>query len=85
MLHDHFIDRDDAEKDMIALKGARLGSKRLIGETVMAYTYGRLAEYAAEIERYYEPVFDNPEFACSEDDTFDDEFPDDDGRFDAYA
>lgn len=85
MLHDHFIDRDETEKDMIALKGARLGSKRLIGETVMAYTYGRLAEYAAEIERYYEPVFDNPEFACSEDDTFDDEFPDDDGRFDAYA
>lgn len=85
MLHDRFIDRDEAEKDLIALKGARLGSERLIGETVMAYTYGRLAEYAAEIEQYYEPVFDDPEFACSADDTFDDELPDDDGRFDAYA
>lgn len=81
LLHDHFIDRDEAEKDMIALKGARLGSKRLIGETVMAYTYGRLAEYAAEIEQYYEPIFDDPEFAAS----FDNEAPDDDGRFDAYV
>lgn len=81
MLHDHLIERDEAEKDMIALQGARLGSKRLIGETVMAYTYGRLAGYAAEIEQYYEPVFDDPEFAAS----FDDGFPDDDGRFDAYV
>lgn len=73
MMQDHYIETDEGFKDMIALKGARLGSEKLIGATVMAYTYGRLTEFGREIEQYYEPVFDQ------------EETPDDDGRFDAYA
>lgn len=80
MVHDHYIDKDEAFKDMLALQGARAGSKKLLGETVMAYTYGRLTEFAAEIERYYEPVFD-----AEDADSTDGEVPDDDGRFDAYV
>lgn len=94
LIHDHYIDRPQDFQDMIALHGARLGSGKLLGETVMAYTYGRLTEFASEIEQLYVPVFDKEE--DEEFDKFlnedepedlpdDDEYPDDDGRFDAYV
>lgn len=68
--------------DQLALRGARYGSKRLLNETVIAYTQGRLTAFAAEIEQYYVPVFDRGD-GEPEDDS--DELPDDDGRFDAYV
>lgn len=83
MVRNHYIDEDENFRDMLALQGARLESKKLIGETVIAYTYGRLTEFAAEIEQYYEPVFDGPE--DDEDCASGDGLPDDDGRFDAYV
>ena len=60
---------------MLALKGARLGSRHLLDQTVIIHTQGRLEEFAEEIENYYDPIFDD-----ESDDT-----PDDDGRFDAWA
>ena len=81
MVHDHYIDIDLQFSDMIALNGARLGSRKLLNETVMIYTYGRLTEFASEIEQYYAPVFD----ADDDDTNVDDSVPDDDGRFDAWA
>lgn len=89
MVHDHYIDVDLHTRHMLALNGARLGSRKLLNETVMAHTYGYLDEFSAEIEQYYDPIFDdepdssdgNP--VSSDDDC--DNTPDDDGRFDAWA
>ena len=61
MVKYHYVDKDENFKDMCALYGTRLGSKALLSETVMAYTYGRLTEFASEIEQYYCPIFDNEE------------------------
>ena len=43
---------------------------------MILHTYGNLQEFTEEIEKYYAPIFDGET---------DDEQPDDDGRFDAYA
>lgn len=75
MVYYHDKDLDLHEHDMLALKGARLGSRHLLDQTVIIHTYGRLEEYAEEIETYYDPIFDAEP----------DEAPDDDGRFDAWA
>ena len=75
MVYYHDKDLDLHEHDMLALKGARLGSRHLLDQTVIIHTYGRLGEYAEEIETYYDPIFDAEP----------DEAPDDDGRFDAWA
>ena len=88
MVHDHYIDAELSFVDNLALNGARLGSKKLLAETVMAYTHGRLTEFAAEIEQYYCPIFDSDDFTIddtSNDDNDTPEPPDDDGRFDAWA
>lgn len=93
MIHNHYIDKPQEFKDMIALYGARKDSRKLLNETVMAYTYGRLTEYAAEIEQYYVPVFDKEEDdgeyevggATDSADGTDNDERDDDGRFDAYV
>ena len=75
MVYYHDKDLDLHEHDMLALKGARLGSRHLLDRTVIIHTEGRLDDYAEEIEAYYDPIFD----AGS------DEAHDDDGRFDAWA
>lgn len=88
----HYVEVSQENTDQCALQGARLGSESMIAETVIAYSQGRLTDYAEEIETYYAPVFDampqadpkkdsdrNPE----DEDT--DDHPDDDGRFDAYV
>ena len=94
MMHDHLIDRPLDYVDSIALQGARCGSKRLLAETVIIHQEGRLAEYADEIERFYDPIFDAPEFSLDNDEDWrdvideqfgDDEPEDDDGRYDAWA
>lgn len=87
------VERSQEEADEIALKGARLDSKYLLAEAVIAFTQGRLQEHADEINRYYEPIFDSEDFfdgwSAPENDTWvhidDDDLPDDDGRFDAYS
>lgn len=87
------VERSQEEADEIALKGARLDSKYLLAEAVIAFTQGRLQEHADEISRYYEPIFDSDDFfdrwSAPENDTWvhidDDDLPDDDGRFDAYS
>lgn len=84
MVHDHLKDVEQDFSDMLAISGARLGSKRLLAATVIAYTHGRLTEYASEIEQYYEPIFDDPAFTLDTDDAPDDA-PDDDGRYDAWV
>ena len=81
MIHKHYIDKPLEFKDMLALQGGRNGSQRLLSETVIAYTQGRLTDYAAEIEQYYVPLFDKE----NKDDTQDNDPVDDDGRFDAYV
>ena len=91
MANHHLKDVEQDFSDMLALNGARLGSKKMLAATVAAYTHGRLTEYAGEIEQYYEPVFDNPAFTLDDDspcpaaDDDTDEYPDDDGRFDAWV
>ncbi len=94
MMHGHLIDRPLDYVDSIALKGARCGSKRLLAETVIIHQEGRLSEYTDEIERFYDPIFDAPEFTLDDDDDWrdiideqfgDDEPEDDDGRYDAWA
>lgn len=87
MVHDHYIYAEQSFCDHLAINGARLGSKKFLAETVMAYTHGRLTEYAAEIEQYYCPVFDSDGFTINDDNEGDEtpEPTDDDGRFDAWA
>ena len=94
MMHDHLIDRPLNYVDSIALQGARCGSKKLLAETVIIHQEGRLTEYADEIERFYDPIFDAPEFSLDNDDDWrevideqlsGDEHEDDDGRYDAWA
>lgn len=87
------VERSQEEADEISLNGARLDSKYLLAEAVIAFTQGRLQEHADEISRYYEPIFDSEDFfdgwSAPENDTWvhidDDDLPDDDGRFDAYS
>jgi hypothetical protein len=45
-------------------------------QVVAIYKSGRLTDFAAEIEQYYLPVVEAMD---------DDDMPDDDGRYDAYA
>lgn len=94
MMHFHDIDRPLDYIDDIALRGARNGSKHLLAEVVIAKQEGRLKKYAEEIEKYYEPIFDSPDFKLDEnwntiaedyDDDDDDDFEEDDGRYDAWA
>lgn len=75
MVYYHDKDVDLQFRDMLALKGTRLGSRHLLNQTVIAHTEGRLDDYATKIERYYDPVFDDDG----------NDLPDDDGRFDAWA
>ena len=87
------VKHSQEEADEIALKGARLDSKYLLAEAVIAFTQGRLQEHADEISRYYEPIFDSEDFfdgwSAPDNDAWvhidDDDLPDDDGRFDAYS
>ena len=69
--------------DLCMINGARLHSKKLIVETVNAYKRGRLTRFAGEIEMYHIPAYD----AIPDDEPLDDEddYPDDDGRFDPWA
>lgn len=78
----HDIDLPIEKVDTIALLGARSGSMKLLGRTVIAYGEGRLTEHAAEIEKYYVPIFDAQENDPGND--IPDDALDDDGRFDAY-
>ncbi|MBR7129214.1 MAG: hypothetical protein IKD05_02945, partial [Tidjanibacter sp.] len=59
-----------------AVEGARLGSEFLMRQVVGRYKSGQLTDWAAEIEQYYLPVV-----AAMDDE----DLPDDDGRYDAYA
>ena len=59
-----------------AIEGARLGSEFLMHQVVGRYRSGQLTDWAAEIEQYYLPVV-----AAMDDE----DLPDDDGRYDAYA
>ncbi|MBR1929124.1 MAG: hypothetical protein IJ834_05225 [Paludibacteraceae bacterium] len=89
MMHDHIIDRPLDYQDSIAIEGARCGSIRLLAETVIIHQQGRLSEYADEIEKYYEPIFDAPDFnlgeAWDEDYLDENEKDENDGKYDAWA
>lgn len=56
MVQEGYIDADQSFCDHLAINGTRLGSDKLLTETVKAYKQGRLTEYAAEIEQYYYPL-----------------------------
>ncbi len=79
MVRGGLVEKDLGFRDMCALQGARLGNRKMLSETVVAYSQGRLSEYADEIESLYAPVFDSPDGDGADD------IPDDDGRYDAYA
>ena len=101
MMHDHLIDRPLDYMDSLAILGARWDSKRLLAETVIAHQQGRLQDCDEEITKYYDPIFDAPDFTLDndedwmgvidglldddEEDTGDEAFLDDDGRYDAWA
>ena len=78
MVRCHDKDMLFTEHDLLALKGTRLGSRKLLNETVVAHTMGRLEEHAAEIEQYYDPIFDNEEEE-------EEKAGDADGKFDAWV
>ena len=69
--------------DLCMINGARLHDARLLVATVEAYKHGRLTRFAREIEMFHIPAYD----AIPDDEPLDDEddYPDDDGRFDAWA
>lgn len=69
--------------ELCMINGARLHNKKLIVETVEAYKRGRLTRFAREIEMYHIPAYD----AIPDDEPLDeeDDYPDDDGRNDAWA
>ena len=86
MLRCKEVTGENSEETMYvyALLGARLQSKRMIVETVEAYKRGHLTQFAAEIEMYHIPAYN----AIPDDEELDDdedELPDDDGRYDAWA
>lgn len=83
MMFDGIIDKPIHFRDFVSLRGARLDSELLIDEVVRAYRAGRMERYASEIEEHYIPVVEGEIDNGNESD--DDEGPDDDGRFDAYA
>lgn len=68
--------------DLCMINGARLHSTGLLVAAVEAYRRGRLTRFAREIEMFHIPAYD----ALPDDEPFDeDEGPDDDGRYDAWA
>ena len=95
MMHNHLVDRDLDHVDQVAIWGTRWGSKLLLAETVIAHQEGRLVEYDNEITKYYDPIFDAPEFSLDYDEDWagvlddmlgnEDDLEDDDGRYDAWA
>lgn len=87
MIDERYIEASQDTQDMIGLFGARLESKKLMAATVAAYGYGRLTEFAQEIEQLYVPIVDKEEADGDEDDDAEpcDEPNDDDGRFDPYV
>lgn len=75
-------------RDICALKGARYGSEAMLSEAVEAYKQGRLTAFAPEIEQYYLPLSDGQGTQEEPDETdipYEEEYPDDDGRYDAYV
>ncbi len=68
--------------DLCMINGARLHEARLLVATVEAYKHGRLMRFAREIEMFHIPAYD----AIPDDEPLDDEddYPDDDGRFDPW-
>lgn len=77
------VNSEDA-MDLCAVNGARLHDKRLLAATVERYRRGRLTQFAREIEMYHIPAYD----AIPDDEPLDDDeedYPDDDGRNDAWA
>lgn len=70
--------------DICMINGARLHNKKLLVAAVEAYRHGRrLTQFAREIELYHIPAYE----ALPDDEPLDedDDHPDDDGRFDAWA
>ena len=68
--------------DLCMINGARLHNARLLVATVEAYKHGLLTRFAQEIEMFHIPAYD----AIEDDEPLDeDEYIDDDGRFDAWA
>ena len=60
------------------IRSLRLGNEDMLPRVVEAYKNGHFTEYAAEIEQYYLPKYQDSDIT-------NDELPDDDGRFDAWA
>ena len=60
------------------IRSLRLGNEDMLPRVVEAYQNDHFTEYAAEIEQYYLPKYQDSGIT-------DDELPDDDGRFDAWA
>ena len=57
MLHAGIIERPEEEQEMLALHGARIGSKMLLAEAIRIFRDGGLAEYEEEILKYLEPAY----------------------------
>ena len=76
MIKSRQVEKGDDLKYSCAINAVRYGCKEMIPEVIELYKRGELNQYASEIEKYYIPIFENMS---------DDDYPDDDGRFDAYA
>lgn len=87
MIEDGIIEEEQSFTDYCAISAARLGSDKMLRKIVKAYFDGRLTEYAAEIEQYYIPKYNTLEDELEEEnENFDDDdYDEEDGRYDAYV
>ena len=85
---------DPDKQHEFEIRALRLGSPDMLNKVVDAYKNGFLTAYAAEIEKYYIPLVESQETlgndGSAEDPDGDngldgDDYPDDDGRFDAWS
>ena len=76
MMKSRQVEKSDELKYSCAINAVRYGCKEMIPEVIKLYKRGELDAYAKEIEKYYMPIYLNMP---------DDDYPDDDGRFDGYA
>ena len=86
MLCDGRKEEDRNFMDQCVINSVHCDSDVLIEEAVKIYRAGRLTMFAREMEQYFIPMLEAQEKAAAEAEEEDeDDYPDDDGRYDAYV
>ena len=86
MLCDGRKEEDRNFMDQCVINSVHCDSDVLLEEAVKIYRAGRLTMFAREMEQYFIPMLETQEKAAAEAEEEDeDDYPDDDGRYDAYV